>query len=102
MIALLLAAAIGQVDVDATELHERYELAAYTYQEELASFNRSIRQRRARIQIERNEDRRRELSRQLNEYKKDGSELLFGIRRAADKMQRRYRDAIGDVPQVAA
>ena len=92
MIALLLAAAIGQVE-DVAELRERYELAAYTYQEELAAFNRSIRERRARIQIERNQDRRRELSRELDEYKRDVSELLFGIRQAVDKMRSNYLKA---------
>ena len=92
MIALILAAAIGQVE-DVAELRERYERAEYTYQDELAAFNRSISRQRARIQIERNEDRKIELSRQLDEYKRDVSPLLFGIRQAVDRMRLKYLKA---------
>ena len=100
MIALLLAAAIGQVE-DVAELRERWQVAESVFNDELASYAKSCRERYEAIQREPNEARKRELSERLEEYQRDVSPLLFGIRRAVDKMRLKYLRASGELPHAA-
>ncbi|MBC8356984.1 MAG: hypothetical protein H8E66_33855 [Planctomycetes bacterium] len=78
MIALLCAIAIGQVDV--AELRERYEIAESLFNDELSRYAKSCREQYEAIQREPDEARKRELSEELEAYKREMSPLLSGGR----------------------
>lgn len=101
MIALLLAAAIGQVE-DVAESRETSEIAESVYSDELASFNKSCRRQYEAVQREPNEARKRQWSDELEAYKREVSLLLFSIRRAVDKTRLKYLRASGGLPREAA
>lgn len=101
MLALLLAAAIGQVE-DVDDLRERWEVAELILNDELAGYSKSCRRQYEVIQREPNEARKRRLSDDLEAYKREVSPLLFGIRRAVDKMRLKYLRASGGLPREAA
>lgn len=101
MFALLLAAAIGQVD-DVDDLRERWEVAELILDDELAGYAKSCRERYHAIQREPNEARKSELSDELEAYKREVSPLLIGIMRTVDKMRLKYLRASGGVPREAA
>ena len=84
LIALLCAVASAQIDVDAAELRERWQIAESLYDDEISRHAKSTREQDEAIQREPDEARKRELSDELEAYNGQVSPLLFGIRRAVD------------------